>query len=88
MWKKSLKTEKNGNLLSLFTPILRDEICPKNSWKSEYAHFQTINNFPVYLSAMGIRENYYPENLALNIGPVSFWDKYFFVRYIFFTQKK
>ena len=27
---------------------------------------------------MGIRENYYPENLALNIGPVSFWDKYFF----------
>ena len=67
----------NYHFLPLFW-ILQDKICYKKCGSAEYVHFQTINNFSIYLRAMGFRKNYNLENWALNLGHVSFWDKYFF----------
>ena len=84
--KAAVPRQKNGNFLSLFTPILQDKICPKNSGKSDYVHFQSDYNVSICLTAMGFQNNYKHENLALFLGLESFWDKCFLFN-IFFAQK-
>ena len=73
--------------MSFFTPILQDEICPKKSRKPEYAYFQTINNFPIYLSAMSLRENCHMSKIVHILSSLNFWDKCFFVQYFFLLKK-
>ena len=73
--------------MSLFTPILQDEICQKNSGKPEYANFKTINNFPIYLSAMSLRENCHMAKIVHIVSSLTFFDKCFFVQYFFLLKK-
>ena len=62
-------------------------LCPKKSRKPEYAYFQTINNFPIYLSAMSLRENCHMSKIVHILSSLTFWDKCFFIQYFFLLKK-
>ena len=77
------KVSKQKKML-IYCPFL-PQFC---RMKFEYAYFQTINNFPIYLSAMSLRENCHMSKIVHILSSLNFWDKCFFVQYFFFAQKK
>ena len=70
----------------LFYPNLAGWNLPKNSGKPEYAYFQTINNFPIYLSAMSLRENCHMAKIVHIVSSLNFLTNVFLFN-IFFAKK-